>query len=82
IAGHKQGHLTQALDHPRCQIISDDINPWALLEQVDDVYVVTSQLGFEALMAGKRVHCYGLPFYAGWGLTHDQLDCPRRVKQR
>ncbi|WP_422101660.1 capsular polysaccharide biosynthesis protein [Vreelandella sp.] len=82
IAGKKKGHLTTALNHPRCQVISDNINPWALFDHVEDVYVVTSQLGFEALMAGKRVHCFGLPFYAGWGLTHDQLHCPRRIKAR
>nr|WP_254436373.1 capsular polysaccharide biosynthesis protein [Halomonas meridiana] len=82
IAGAKRGHLTSALDHPRCQVISEDINPWALFDQVDDVYVVTSQLGFEALIAGKRVHCFGLPFYAGWGLTHDQMQCPRRARKR
>ena len=33
---------------------------------------MTSLMGFEALMRGKRVITYGQPFYAGWGLTHDQ----------
>ncbi|MBR2513241.1 MAG: capsular polysaccharide biosynthesis protein [Halomonas sp.] len=78
IAGKKQGHLANAKNHPRCRVISQDINPWALFDQVDTVYVVTSQLGFEALLAGKQVHCFGLPFYAGWGLTQDQQPCTRR----
>lgn len=82
IAGKKQGHLLKAQSHPRCHLISEDINPWALFDQVDSVYVVTSQLGFEALLAGKRVHCFGLPFYAGWGLTHDRLRCSRRRTKR
>ncbi|AYF34634.1 beta-3-deoxy-D-manno-oct-2-ulosonic acid transferase [Vreelandella alkaliphila] len=82
IAGKKQGHLADAHDHPRCHIISDNINPWALFDRVKTVYVVTSQLGFEALMAGKQVHCFGLPFYAGWGLTQDQLSCTRRRVSR
>ncbi|WP_457942044.1 capsular polysaccharide biosynthesis protein [Vreelandella alkaliphila] len=82
IAGKKQGHLADAHDHPRCHIISDNINPWALFDRVKTVYVVTSQLGFEALMAGKKVHCFGLPFYAGWGLTQDQLSCTRRRVSR
>ncbi|CEP36853.1 MULTISPECIES: capsular polysaccharide biosynthesis protein [unclassified Halomonas] len=82
IAGKKQGHLLNAADHPRCQVIGEDLNPWALFDQVDHVYVVTSQLGFEALLAGKQVHCFGIPFYAGWGLTHDQLPCHRRRTQR
>ncbi|OWV29288.1 capsular polysaccharide biosynthesis protein [Halomonas campaniensis] len=82
IAGKKQGHLLNAAAHPRCQVIGEDLNPWALFDQVDHVYVVTSQLGFEALLAGKQVHCFGIPFYAGWGLTHDQLPCHRRRVKR
>ncbi|WP_110655853.1 capsular polysaccharide biosynthesis protein [Salinicola halimionae] len=82
IAGRKKGYLTQASTHPRCRLIGDDINPWALIDAVDAVYVVTSQLGFEALMAEKPVHCFGMPFYAGWGLTHDALRCERRQRQR
>jgi capsular polysaccharide export protein len=35
-------------------------------------------MGFEALLLGKAVHCFGMPFYAGWGLTHDSKTCPRR----
>jgi capsular polysaccharide export protein len=42
------------------------------------VYVVTSQLGFEALLWGRPVHCFGMPFYAGWGLTQDRLPAPER----
>lgn len=82
IAGRKQGYLTQASTHPRCRLIGEDLNPWALIEAVDAVYVVTSQLGFEALMAEKPVHCFGMPFYAGWGLTRDALHCERRQRQR
>ncbi|SHM03462.1 capsular polysaccharide biosynthesis protein [Vreelandella subglaciescola] len=82
ISGKKQGHLSRAVEHPRCHLIGDDVNPWALFDQVDEVYTVTSQLGFEALMAGKQVHCFGLPFYAGWGLTHDAQPCPRRRRSR
>ena len=45
---------------------------------MDALHVLTSLAGFEALLRGVEVHCWGLPFYAGWGLTQDQLDCPRR----
>lgn len=82
IAGKKQGHLLNAASHHRCKVIGEDLNPWALFDQVGHVYVVTSQLGFEALLAGKQVHCFGIPFYAGWGLTHDQLPCQRRRVKR
>lgn len=44
------------------------------------MYTVTSQMGFEALIWGKRVRCFGMPFYAGWGLTEDELPAPDRRK--
>lgn len=81
-AGKKRGHLTQAGNHPRCRLITDDLNPWSLLDEVEAVHVVTSQLGFEALLAGRRVICHGMPFYAGWGLTDDRLTCTRRSQPR
>jgi len=47
-----------------------------LLPEVDEVWTVSSQLGFEALMNGKRVITYGMPFYAGWGATEDRATDP------
>ncbi|OLO03642.1 hypothetical protein BTW07_13735 [Salinicola socius] len=63
-------------------LIDFDINPHALFDVVEEVHVVTSGMGFEALMAGKKVHCYGMPFYAGWELTEDRLQISRRSRQR
>ena len=77
IAGSKKGYLTK-LDDERVKIISDDVNPWSLIEIVDKVYVVTSQLGFEAMLAGCEVVCFGAPFYSGWGLTDDRVTVFRR----
>lgn len=62
--------------------VNFDINPYSLLKLVDEVYVVTSGMGFEALMAGKKVHCYGAPFYAGWGITIDRLAIEGRTRKR
>ncbi|MEM6933400.1 MAG: capsular polysaccharide biosynthesis protein, partial [Pseudomonadota bacterium] len=42
-------------------------------------WTMTSLMGFEGLLRGKSVTCLGLPFYAGWGLTTDHIDCPRRT---
>ena len=73
-AGRKRGYLREvATQHPRLEIRADGGHPAALLEAAEAVYVVTSQLGFEALMWGRPVYCFGMPFYAGWGLTHDLL---------
>jgi capsular polysaccharide export protein len=41
------------------------------LECVDEIHTISSLTGFEALLRGLNVTCYGLPFYAGWGLTTD-----------
>lgn len=49
-----------------------------LLQCVDEVHVMTSLAGFEALLRGRHVVCHGQPFYAGWGLTRDLLAPARR----
>jgi capsular polysaccharide export protein len=43
---------------------------------------MTSLVGLEALIRGKKVYTYGLPFYAGWGLTEDAKTCERRTLER
>ncbi len=53
-----------------------------LLEQVDHVATITSLTGFEALIRGKSVTCYGQPFYSGWGLTDDRAGQINRRKAR
>jgi capsular polysaccharide export protein len=80
--GAKRGYLAAKPQQPGVEYLPDPISPVALLEQVDHVYVCTSQFGFEALMVGKSVSCFGAPFYAGWGLTHDQIRLPRRNRSR
>lgn len=50
----------------------------SLYELVDEVHVLTSQSGFEAMLRELPVTVHGLPFYAGWGLTRDVMHCPRR----
>ena len=52
-------------------IIARNSDPIALIEACDEVWTMTSLLGFEALLRGKKVTCLGAPFYAGWGLTTD-----------
>jgi capsular polysaccharide export protein len=52
-----------------------------LLSVVDEVHVMTSLAGFEALLRSKKVVCYGQPFYAGWGLTDDFIPHSRRTRR-
>ncbi|MEV3823218.1 capsular polysaccharide biosynthesis protein [Aeromonas dhakensis] len=75
--GKKSGVLAR-LKLSDVEIVADHCHPHALLSLVDAVYTVSSQLGFEGLLLGKPVYCFGMPFYAGWGLTHDSKQCERR----
>jgi capsular polysaccharide export protein len=78
-AGRKRGCLaTAGFSAERLRFSADGGHPTALLAAAEAVYVVTSQLGFEALLWGRPVHCFGMPFYAGWGLTHDDRPPPQR----
>lgn len=82
IAGKKRGYLAEQAAELGVGVMAVDCAPLSLLAGADVVYTVTSQMGFEALMLGKEVHCFGMPFYAGWGLTRDRQACPRRQRQR
>ena len=45
-----------------------------VLARVNAVYTVSSLTGFEALIRGLPVRCFGVPFYAGWGATPDEAS--------
>lgn len=84
-AGLKRGHFSPT-DLKGARFYAADVSPWTLIESAAAVYVATSQMGFEALMAGKRVVVFGAPFYAGWGATEDRgpraLYADRRQARR
>ena len=77
-AGHRHGAipLREALR------LADAVEPrsaiGALIDMVDEVHVMTSLAGFEALLRGKAVVTHGTPFFAGWGLTRDLAPMPAR----
>ncbi|MEA1052143.1 capsular polysaccharide biosynthesis protein [Lamprobacter modestohalophilus] len=82
-SGRKHGYLSQLQDDARTRLLREPYNPQALIAAMDQVYVVSSTLGFEALLAGKPVTVFGQPWYAGWGATDDrQPTFPRRTRQR
>ncbi|NNE23671.1 MAG: capsular polysaccharide biosynthesis protein [Rhizobiales bacterium] len=82
VSGKKAGYLADLARQQPVTILAEPVNPWLMLEQVGKVYTVSSQLGFEALLAGCTVVCFGAPFYAGWGLTDDRQAIPRRNRKR
>lgn len=59
-------------------VVLSKTDPIAVLRHVDEVWTMTSLLGFEALLRGIPVTTVGAPFYAGWGLTRDLGDVPPR----
>ncbi|WP_350561443.1 capsular polysaccharide biosynthesis protein [Psychrobacter sp. CAL346-MNA-CIBAN-0220] len=81
----KAGYLTDLKLPKNVRVLSQALNPIKLLTQVNEVYTVSSHMGFEALLLGKTVHCFGVNWYSGWGLTDDS-GAPKRllkkVKQR
>ncbi|EAJ9043027.1 capsular polysaccharide biosynthesis protein [Campylobacter jejuni] len=82
LSGKKQSDLDINSLPKECILITENFNPVALLEFFDKVYTKTSGMGFEALMQECECICYGMPFYAGWGLTKDKLECKRRMQKR
>ncbi|ECC0610296.1 capsular polysaccharide biosynthesis protein [Campylobacter jejuni] len=82
LSGKKQSDLDINSLPKECILITENFNPIALLEFFDKVYTKTSGMGFEALMQECECICYGMPFYAGWGLTKDKLERKRRMQKR
>ncbi|WP_128254432.1 capsular polysaccharide biosynthesis protein [Falsirhodobacter deserti] len=72
IGGLRGGHFSDI------ETLTTPVSPWKLLERAHAVYTVSSQLGFEAILAGHRPRVFGTPFYAGWGLSVDEVSFPRR----
>lgn len=76
VAGLREGAV------PDADLIADlvlpDVDMAWLLDQVSEVWTMTSLTGFEALIRGCRVTTLGAPFYAGWGLTQDLGKVPVR----
>ncbi|MDR0810622.1 MAG: capsular polysaccharide biosynthesis protein, partial [Gemmobacter sp.] len=73
-AGLRPGAIAADL----ADVIAHHADPVTLISRCDEVWTMTSLLGFEALLRGKPVTCLGAPFYAGWGLTTDLGPVPER----
>ena len=78
--GYRPGHFGPQEETDRIRLLRDRVNIWDLLEGAIGVYTLSSQLGFEAILAGHKPRVFGRPFYAGWGLTRDDIETPRRQR--
>lgn len=79
-AGLRRGRVDDAARWADLVIGRGD--PARLLGEIDEVWTISSTLGFEALLRGVPVTCLGAPFYAGWGLTRDLGPVPSRRTAR
>jgi capsular polysaccharide export protein len=81
-AGLRSGRIDEAEALALADRVLTRADPLALIEAADEVWTMTSLLGFEALIRGTAVTCLGAPFYAGWGLTRDLGPVPARRQAR
>lgn len=82
VSGNRIGEIPEDVLLSIVDDIVVDINIIDCIEQCDELHTITSLSGFEALLRNKTVVTYGLPFYAGWGLTRDRHDLVRRTRAR
>lgn len=75
-AGYRAGHFGAADG----VLLTTAVSPWRLLAGAVAVYAVSSQLGWEAVLAGHRPVVFGQPWYAGWGVTEDRQPVVRRQR--
>ncbi|NUR45080.1 MAG: capsule biosynthesis protein [Sphingomonas sp.] len=78
VAGHRRGAIPSGDCLEYADEIVGDVPISSLIAMVDQVHVNTSLAGFEALLREKPVTTFGVPFYAGWGLTTDLGPVPGR----
>lgn len=76
LAGRARGYLATQAQACGIDLLADPVNPHDLFDRVDEIWTVSSGLGFEAALAGRTVRLYGAAFYAGWGLTRDDRIAP------
>ena len=80
LSGNRIGNVERHKALEYCDEIVSDVSIADVLEAVEEVHTMTSLTGFEGLLYGKKVYTYGMPFYAGWGLTVDRQKCHRRKR--
>ncbi|AKF25901.1 hypothetical protein YH65_01500 [Sulfurovum lithotrophicum] len=82
LAGNRKGNVAYDDVMKYCDMMIANTSLDSILALSDEVHTMTSLVGFEALIRGKKVYTYGTPFYAGWGLTFDRKTVPRRTRRR
>jgi capsular polysaccharide export protein len=83
MAGFRKGYLTeQARETQGVLVTAEPVSVASMLDVVDEVWTVSSQMGLDALIRGIPARCYAAPSYAGWGLTDDRFERSSVVTMR
>ncbi|MDD5065170.1 MAG: capsule biosynthesis protein [Phycisphaerae bacterium] len=81
LSGNRVGEIDEGEALKYCDRIVTEVGIDSVLIHADEVHTMTSLVGFEALLRGIKVCTYGIPFYAGWGLSDDSHICERRNRK-
>ncbi|EDP5497988.1 capsular polysaccharide biosynthesis protein [Campylobacter jejuni] len=81
LSGNRVGLKDEKLILEFCNEIVKDCSIDSAIKIADEIHAITSTSGFDALLRAKKVFTYGMPFYAGWGLTKDKHRCERRTRK-
>jgi len=80
LVGNRVGNVADEVALGYCDRVVKEVSLDSVLAIADEVHTMTSLVGFEALMYGKKVYTYGMPFYASWGLSIDKKSLSRRKR--
>ncbi len=75
-AGLRRGAVAEADLEGLADFALSNVGAAEALSAADEVWTITSTLGFEALLRAIPVTCLGMPFYGGRGLTTDLAPRP------
>lgn len=81
LSGNRVGNVDENEALQYCDRIVTEVGIDSVLVHANEVHTMTSLVGLEALIRGIKVVTYGLPFYAGWGLSDDSHTCERRSRK-
>lgn len=81
LVGNRVGNIEEQIALSYADKVVTEVGLDSVLEIAHEVHTMTSLVGFEALMREKKVTTYGVPFYAGWGLTEDTQSIPQRERK-
>ncbi|MGB3407854.1 MAG: capsular polysaccharide biosynthesis protein, partial [Jannaschia sp.] len=79
--GHRPGHYGPQDAIFNATLETRPLPPATLLAGATQVYTVSSQMGFEAILHGHRPATFGRPAWSGWGLDDARNPLDRRQRK-